>query len=164
MIVRPAKQGDMPSVHLMAHDTWGEGRTRDEHVALCLTLPKYAKGRWFVLEINGAPVSSLICYRNAFGLPENIMGIGSVATTPASRKKGLASFLTTEVMERLSEDDGIDGFFLYSDVNPSMYEKLGFVKLPKDMQRYERSAAMIRPVKKSLRLLVGGDFKVPDYF
>ncbi|MCX6126476.1 MAG: GNAT family N-acetyltransferase, partial [Proteobacteria bacterium] len=130
----------------------------------CIASPKYAKGRWFVLEHEGELKSSLICYRDAFSLPSNAVGIGSVATTPAHRRQGFAATLIREVMSRFSEDDTIDAFFLYSDVDPAIYEKLGFVKLSTEQQRYKSSTAMVRPLNGSLHSFIGRDFKAPDYF
>ena len=164
MIIRSAKPSDMPSVHLMAHDTWGGNRTTAEHVAYCLSSPKYAKGRWFVLEHEGEVKSALICYRNTFGLPENAIGIGSVATTPSQRRKGFASNLMQVVIAKYSEDEGVKAFFLYSDVSTAIYERLGFIVLPKELQRYKASVGMLRPVGISARSLLSGAFRPPDYF
>ena len=149
MNVRVANQSDMPIVHMMAHDTWGEGTPASEHIALCLASPKYAKERWFVLEHEGELKSSLICYRDAFSLPPNTVGIGSVATTLAHRRNGFAATMIREVMSRFSEVGTVDAFFLYSDVDPIIYEKLGFIKQPSDQQRYKSSTAMVYIVTKN---------------
>ena len=164
MVVRLAKQKDMPTVHRIAHDTWGDGMPVDEYIALCLVSPKYAKGRWFVLEEDGEIKSALICYQGAFSLPDNSLGIGSVQTNPQHRKKGFASTLINQVIHRYSEDNAIDAVFLYSDVDPTIYEKLGFVRLSPSFQKYDTSTAMIRPLQKSLHSLIGPDFNAPSYF
>lgn len=161
MLVRLAQKNDLPTIHTMAHDTWGEGLPMDEHVARCLASPKYKKGQWFVLEQDGELKCTLICYRDAFGLPENVIGIGSVATMPIHRKKGFASKLLREVMDRRSE---VDGFFLFSEVDPTIYAKHGFVILPKEFQRYVAAVSMMRPAGKSLDILLSCGFKSPDYF
>lgn len=164
MIIRLAKPDDMPTVHMMAHDTWGEGLPPDQHVERCLASPKYKKGRWFVLEHDSELTSALICYRNAFALPENVVGIGSVATAPRHRKKGYAAILLSEVIGKYDDGKPLAGFFLYSDIDPAVYAKHGFVILPKEFQSYEASIAMMRPAEKSQQLILDEYFKAPDYF
>ena len=164
MIVRVANQGDMPIVHMMGHDAWGEGKPAHEHLDLCLASPKYAKGRWFVLEDQGEVKSSLICYRDAFSLPLGAVGIGSVATAQVHQRKGSAAALISDVISRFSEDASVNAFFLYSDVAPAIYEKLGFVKLFPEQQRHKSSVAMVHALKGSFHSLTSGNFKAPDYF
>lgn len=163
-IVRRASPEDMPAVHMMGHDTWSEGQAPAEHVAACQASTKYLSGTWYVLDHDGQAVSALICYRNAFGLPERVMGIGSVATSPSHRRRGFASALISEVMARLSAERPIDAFLLYSDVDPAIYERLGFVRLDAEYQRYEESVAMICPGVKGGGATVGPGYRAPDYF
>lgn len=164
MLVRPAEIGDMSKVPLLAHDTWGEGRTTEEHISFCMSSPKYKKGRWFVLEQSGDVLSALICYRNQFSLPDHVIGIGSVATAPQHRKKGYATILLNEVITKHLADKTVRGFFLYSDIDPCVYERLGFLRLPEELQRYKSSVGMIRLVHKTSESFTEAGFKAPDYF
>lgn len=164
LIVRRPWVEDMPAVFLFGYDAWSEERSADEHVALCQSLKKYAKGTWYIVERDGRPLSTLICYRDAFNLPNGVVGIGSVATAPDQRRRGFASFLMREVMARLTEASEVAGYFLYSDIDPRVYEKLGFVRLEKEFQRYEGSVAMLRPGLRSVDSLVRPGFQAPDYF
>ena len=61
-------------------------------------------------------------------------------------------------------ESSVDAFFLYSDVDPAIYERLGFVRLDAEYQRYERSVAMICPAIESVRAIVGIGYRAPDYF
>lgn len=162
--VRPARPGDMRSVFLMGWDAWGEGRSRDKHVEECLASPKYAKGRWWVLEEGGRPASALIAYpmQAREGLPA--VGIGSVQTEPSLRGRGLAARLVAEVM-RLNEAEGIGLFILHSDIGAAYYSRLGFEPLPDRFQLKTGSILMMRGPREILRSLwADPSFQAPPYF
>jgi predicted acetyltransferase len=161
LIARLAQPDDMRTAFLFAHAEWGEGRTAEEHVAHCFASPKYARGTWYVLTRDALPVSTLIAYWGAFGLPAQVVGIGSVATAPGERGKGYALRLVDAVVKELEE---ADSFFLYSDVPPQLYEKAGFHVLSREYQRYDRSIAMMRAGQKSVSEVITQGFRAPDYF
>ncbi|TAM56488.1 GNAT family N-acetyltransferase [bacterium] len=56
-------------------------------------------------------------------------GIGAVFTLPAERRRGLASLMLGAFLDR-ERDEGTDLAFLFSDLHPAFYERLGFTALP----------------------------------
>ena len=56
-------------------------------------------------------------------------GIGAVFTVPAYRGRGYASALLGTLLDRERAAGG-DLVFLYSDIHPAFYQRLGFVPLP----------------------------------
>ncbi len=66
---RLARPEELEAVYLLGYDAWGEGAAEASYLAECRASPKYARGRWWVLVKDGAVVSALIVYRDAWGLP-----------------------------------------------------------------------------------------------
>ena len=146
----------MHTVYMMGFDVWAEGDSETRYLDVCRNAPKYKKGQWFVLENDeGKLVSSLICYRNVFGLAEGCVGIGSVATSPDQRKKGYAAILLKDIITRLRETTS--HIFLYSDIAPAFYKKLGFQILNDDLQKHKPSLCMVYGADLS-------NLNVPSYF
>ncbi|HYM80294.1 MAG TPA: GNAT family N-acetyltransferase [Candidatus Limnocylindria bacterium] len=160
--MRLASPGDMRRVFLMGYDTWGEGRPAEAYIEGCFRSAKYKLGSWYVLEMDGTPVSALIIYRDVFRLPPAAAGIGSVATSRDSRRRGHASELIREVSSRLRRMDGSKLFFLYADVDPNIYARLGFVALPDHLQRYQPSICMASGNQSDLARVLSTS--APDYF
>jgi predicted acetyltransferase len=159
MLITPAREEHLPDIHKSGHDVWGDGIAEDAYIQLCLASPKYKKGQWYVLENEaGKIVSSLICYKNAFGLATGCAGIGSVTTAPAQRNKGYASLLVKGITGQLFGEK-MEHIFLYADINPAFYEKLGFQVLSSQMQKHSPSFCMVlnaAPASKNIT--------VPSYF
>lgn len=158
MIVREAREEELSDIFMMGFDTWGDGDTQDTHIKKCLENTKYDNGTWFVLEENKEAVSSLIVYKNAFNLPENCLGIGSVATPPKHRKKGYASALIREVLKVVKEHS-TRGIYLFSDIDPLFYRKFGFEPIAAD-QSHQDTNCMVLVFNNSEDLSAS----VPDYF
>ncbi|TAM91763.1 GNAT family N-acetyltransferase [bacterium] len=57
------------------------------------------------------------------------IGIGAVFTLPGERRRGLASLMLGAFLDR-ERQEGSDLAFLFSDVHPAFYERLGFAALP----------------------------------
>lgn len=147
----------------MGWDAWGEGRPKDAFVAECLASPKYAKGRWWVLERGRRPVSALIAYPLVVG-GRPAAGIGSVQTEPALRGRGLAGLLLRAVMRRF-EDEGVEVFALHSDIGAAYYARFGFEALPSRFQLKQGSTLMMRGPCETLQALWGDPaFRPPSYF
>lgn len=157
MRIRQARDTDRPLIHTMGYDAWSEGAPLDQHIQSCIANGKYKKGTWFALENDaGEIVSALICYKNAFGLQVGSAGIGSVATLPSARKKGYADFLVRGIVGQLLQE-GTARIFLYSDIPPAYYARMGFQALPASLQKHLPSVCMmLQPVGKT--------DAVPDYF
>ena len=126
MRMRPAVTADMDAVYMMGFDAFAEGLAVEVYLAGCRAAPKYRLGRWFVLEVEGQVVSSLICYEGQFGLAARAVGLGSVATAVTARRRGHASALIAAVVAEHRKRGDVDAFFLHSDIDPEMYRKLGF--------------------------------------
>ena len=122
---RVARPEELDAAYLMGLDAWGGGRGADEYLRTCRASPKYAAGTWFVLVEDGVPVASLLLHRDGFGLADGHVGIGSIATAPARRRRGLASMLVEGVVDDLRRG-GTRAAWLFSDIDPAFYERLGF--------------------------------------
>ncbi len=148
---RQASSTELDEIYRMGFDVWGDGAGETEYLRACRGSPKYEKGRWFVLEERGNLLSSLILYD--FG--EGQFGLGSIATPPAVRSQGYASKLILGIVDEVTGWQKENNLFLYSDIKPAFYEKLGFTPLPPELQKYKDSTCMIHGnVRKP----------IPDYF
>ena len=92
-----------------------------------------------MLETGGEPVASLIVHEGSFSLPPGTHGIGSVATAPEHRGRGHASALVSSVVARL-EAAGSRGVWLFSDVGPGFYARLGF----REVRAFAGTVCMVR--------------------
>jgi GNAT superfamily N-acetyltransferase len=93
-----------------------------------LSAPARTHATWWLLEEDGEPVSSLLCYPLPLrheGNPVMGYGLGAVATHPAHQRRGHAARLCREVMEA-STGPGL----LFSAIPPAYYAKLGFRMVP----------------------------------
>lgn len=163
MTFRVADESDMVAIYLMGYDVWGDGQPQATYLEICRSAPKYKRGRWFVLTDNqeGA-VSSLIVYRDAFQLASHAAGIGSIATPTTLRGRGYAAELVRSVVALLAKERA-EQIYLFSDIAPEYYEKLGFKKLPANHQKYPGTVCMVWESK--LNELSGqADFTPPTYF
>jgi len=157
--VREAARAEMPAVYLMGFDVWGEGKPEASYLEQCGASPKYRTERWYVLaDGQGAPLSSLVVYQ----LGPGVAGIGSIATPPGLRRRGLAARLIKDILELLARE-GAKTVFLFSDIAPGYYEQFGFRILPAEFQRYPGSTCMAwgGPVSE---LLSSPGFSLPTYF
>lgn len=125
---------------MMGFDVWSESASAEEYLKGCYESEKYKKGQFKVLEDGDMLLSSLIFYQLSHGW----FGIGSIATPAELRKQGWAAKLTLDVAEQLETEMGARAIFLFADINPKFYEKLGFVPLPDTFQNYKSSICMVR--------------------
>lgn len=135
---------------MMGFDVWAEELSESDYLSTCQNSPKYKKGQWHVLLVDDQIVSSLITYENEFELPSNCIGIGSVATSTNSRKRGYASHLVNEIAS-IMESSEKSAIYLFSDIDASFYEKLGFELLTVP-PKYSSSPCMIRNISNSSAL------------
>lgn len=126
MNLRPAAKKDMPDIYRMGFDVWGELSSMSAYLDACENSEKYKLGKWFCLEDNKLLLSSLIIYRDCLGLDKGYCGLGSIATVPELRKNGFATRLIEQCIQSLRQE-GVTGVYLFSDITPSFYEKLGFI-------------------------------------
>ncbi len=100
--------------------------------ALCASGFGRRRFRTLGLEIDGAVVSSCKRYQRELrcnGRAFRAAGLGAVFTPESARGRGYA----TAFLGALLDDEraaGTDWVFLFSDIHPAFYERLGFVRLP----------------------------------
>jgi GNAT superfamily N-acetyltransferase len=142
--MRVVQPEDEPIVLMFGHDAWGKGRPPGEFIADYQTHNKnHLRGTRYLLEtLEGV----ILCNLNTIRFARGIIGIASVATAPAHRRKGCAPQLLTAVMELLRfQNEGEVRelrFLLFSEVPPRIYEPCGFRVLPPVHQHWEPSIAM----------------------
>lgn len=132
----------------MGYDAWGAGLPVQMFLDSCLASYKYKQGTFYVLDDdNGTLLSSCIVYPlTAFGgvVSERAVGIGSIATMASQRHRGYASIFLAMLMESL-ECEGVDAFFLHSDISPKIYQNLGFSPAPERFRsKSDGSVPMLR--------------------
>jgi predicted N-acetyltransferase YhbS len=157
-VCRPARPEEMEEVYRMGYDAWADGDGVDAYLASCAASPKYARGRWLVLEEGGTLLSSLIVY----DLGGPAAGLGSIATAPERRGRGYASALVGAAAGAI-EGAGKRRVFLFSDIGPEFYERLGFRVLPPRFQFKPGSSCMVRADDFD-GLLSEPGFAPPEYF
>lgn len=146
-----AVEKDLDEIYSMGYDVWGEGSPYSDYLAECRTSAKYKSGTWYVLNVDGEIVSSCILYN----ITENVVGIGSLATKNNKRKLGYGSLL----IKKLLTEQSADTYFLWSDINPVFYEKLGFSLVDPKLQVHTDSKLMYYPNEVKI------DAKhLPNYF
>ncbi|MDQ2857909.1 MAG: GNAT family N-acetyltransferase [Candidatus Eremiobacteraeota bacterium] len=119
-----------------SYELWGAKRTFERYAAdlRVFANSSYAKRRQFLrgLRIGGAVVVSCKSYARELrwqAMPLRATGIGAVFTPPAQRGRGYATALLGTVLDA-ERAAGRDVAFLYSDIHPLFYERLGFRALP----------------------------------
>lgn len=158
---RHALPSELDEVYRISHTAWGDCKAIGEYIEECRASKKYAQGAWFVLSDRELTLySSLIVYRFPTE-PFPSIGIGSLATRPEKRKQGYAAELLRGVLARF-EEQGVTRAYLYSDIAPAYYERLGFEPLPEHLQKKPSSIAMVRGLSEAEVAAPG--FFVPDYF
>ena len=160
--VRPphlGNQEEMNALYLSGFDAWNEGRSIETFLADCRKSQKYAQGKWYVLaDENDQLVSKLIVYPMG---PANF-GIGTFATPPKLRGKGLGSILLQGVLKSLHQE-GARVIFLFSDISPEYYERFGFKRLPDGFQKAPHSVLMALGVDAE-KVISSPGFTPPEYF
>ncbi|MFG1495345.1 GNAT family N-acetyltransferase [Saccharospirillum sp. HFRX-1] len=152
MPVRAPESAEMDAVYMMGYDVWGDGDDIDTHLNDCRHSAKYAAGEWFVWDLGGEPVASLIVFRDGYQLAEQCYGIGAVATEPGHRRQGYASALVQAVVNVLAQRQA-KAIFLHCDIEFDFYRRLGFELQVAD------SRCMMLAVEPGFQCL-----RLPDYF
>lgn len=115
---------------------WGGGRSFERYVEDFRSVAgsTYGKRRPFTVGLRDGDriVSSCKNYDRELrwdGAALRATGIGAVFTPPALRGRGYASLMLGALLDA-ERAAGRDVAFLYSDIHPAFYEKLGFVAVP----------------------------------
>ena len=158
MKLRNARADELEQIYRMGMDAFGEGSSERSYLAACRASPKYRQGSWQVLVEGEQLRSSAIVYL----LGDHRVGIGSIATPPDLRGQGFASTLVRRLVAEVEARDADAIFFLYSDIRPAFYEKLGFTQLAPEAQRYRDSICMARG--KDIARFMHDALRTPEYF
>ena len=162
---RGALAEELDTIYIMGFDAWAGGHNLEEYLQECRNSLKYKSGRWFVLCIDGIPVSSLLIHTFESWGNLHIRGIGSVATHPEFRKRGYGHQIVHSCIKDLSIKEQTHIFLLYSDIDPGFYESLGFVRLPLHYQRVQGSILMAKmPLHIEISTFEKYIGKIPGYF
>lgn len=120
----------------LSSELWAEGRTLERYVEDFHRVAASAYGRrrfrTLGLRIDGALCASFKRYEREVRCGTRILraaGIGAVFTPPALRGRGYASAMLGAFLDA-ERDAGTDIAYLFSDIHPSFYERLGFISLP----------------------------------
>jgi GNAT superfamily N-acetyltransferase len=115
---------------------WAGARTFEEYVAEFHATASSGWGRrrfrTIGLRYGGALVASCKRYERALrcgARTYRAAGIGAVFTPDALRGRGYATALLGAVLDA-ERDGGTDLAYLFSDIHPAFYERLGFIALP----------------------------------
>jgi GNAT superfamily N-acetyltransferase len=115
---------------------WAGGRTLDEYVEDFVAVSESAYGkrrfRTLGLRIEGTVVASCKRYEREIRCGDRILravGIGAVFTPPPLRGRGYATAFIGLLLDS-ERAAGTDIAYLFSDIHPAFYERLGFVALP----------------------------------
>lgn len=138
--IRTVMPEDEEKILAFGYDAWGAGMSPQDFVASYATDKNHLRGTRYLMELpDGEPVANLNTIRFARGL----VGFASLSVNPEHRAQGYGSTVVRAVMELFRSEDPSTRFLLFSEVKPTMYERLGFVRLPDGAQFHLPSVAMI---------------------
>ncbi len=103
-----------------------------EFEAICASGFGRRRLRTVGLEVDGTLVASCKLYRRELRCESRTyraIGIGAVFTPPALRGRGYATALLGAVLDA-ERANGIELAYLFSDIAPQFYERIGFIALP----------------------------------
>ncbi|GAC1416098.1 MAG: hypothetical protein NVSMB64_26310 [Candidatus Velthaea sp.] len=120
----------------LSNELWAEGRTFEQYVDEFHQIAASAYGRrrfrTLGLRVDGDVVASFKRYERELrcgSLTLRAAGIGAVFTPPDLRGRGYASAMLGAFLDA-ERAAGTDVAYLFSDIHPSFYERLGFIALP----------------------------------
>lgn len=115
---------------------WGAGRTYDTYVGdfLAIANSRYGRKRKHTIGIyeDGLPAVSCKLYSRELHWGDRSLravGIGAVYTREHLRGRGLASVMIGALLDE-EVAGGTDVAYLFSDIRPAFYARLGFLTLP----------------------------------
>jgi GNAT superfamily N-acetyltransferase len=120
----------------VSSSVWAHGRTLDEYVQDFVAVAGSAYGkrrfRTIGLRVDGSIVVSCKRYEREIRCGDRILravGIGAVFTPPELRGRGFASAMIGTLLDS-ERAAGTDVAYLFTDIHPTFYERLGFLSLP----------------------------------
>lgn len=138
-----------------SHELWGAGRTFDDYVAdfQSFAASPYGRRRFRTigLTVDEQMVASCKRYERELHCGEQRLraaGIGAVFTPPKLRGRGFASALIGAMLDA-ERAAGVDLVFLFSNIHPHFYERLGFITLPSRTISVRSSSLEARKIEAS---------------
>jgi GNAT superfamily N-acetyltransferase len=138
----------------LSSSVWAAGRSLEEYIEDFTAVAGSAFGkrrfRTIGLQIDGSIVVSCKRYERELRCGAQLLravGIGAVFTPPELRGRGYASAMIGALLDR-ERAAGTDIAYLFADIHPSFYERLGFIALP------SRSISLRADTLPATRLLV----------
>jgi GNAT superfamily N-acetyltransferase len=120
-----------------SHEEWGEGTVLEARIQKLFALMEL--GGPDILHVSGLvdDANTLVCSLKAYGMEMTAdltgaitgVGLGAIFTPPGHRRKGYAEKLIKHVIES-AKANGASFAFLFSDIDPGYYKKLGFLEFP----------------------------------
>ena len=161
MLFRQATTEERQSLFEEGYQEWSKNRTFEQY---CIDNGKEdAYGRRYVIEDNGEIVSSTIVLNLKTINDHPVYGIGSVLTPKRYAGKGYATQLMKDCIELINDDRPY--IFLFSDIDPSFYQRFNFRILPPPFQKKPKSVCMVYCHDELWdELLKGPVSQIPEYF
>tara|TARA_Y100001934_G_C12370525_1_gene786039 strand:+ start:3524 stop:4015 length:492 start_codon:yes stop_codon:yes gene_type:complete len=163
MKLRLAQKTDMPLLMQLGHSVWAKGRSLEDFTQSSIEKDKTTNRDWLVLVSDDDEVLSSLTIQ-----PLNYdghFGFGNVVTPEQHRKNGYASQLIKLAIEDYLANKGATAFFLYSEVDPKIYESLGFKILPEQFQNFLPKSSYMCASDMYDQIVNDPDFQPPkDYY
>ncbi len=160
MKFRQALPHETELLFIEGYKQWPKNRSFEQYCAD--NAKEDAYGKRYVLDADGRLVSSLILLDLKEVAGKKAYGIGSVLTPKEHGGKGFATKLLNYCINLIAEDAYL---FLFSDIDPAFYVRLGFTPLPPQMQKYPKSVCMVYCSEENRKALDTQPLQsLPDYF
>jgi predicted acetyltransferase len=161
MIFRQSKPEEVEELFKEAYKVWSKNRTFQQY---CVDNSKEdAYGIRYVIEDKKEIVSSLILLNLESIKGRKVYGIGSVLTSPKHKRKGYATELLKSSIAKVNDEAAV--IFLYSELEPSFYERFHFRALPKNLQKDKGSICMVLCDDIMWKELLSSSIDhIPDHF
>jgi GNAT superfamily N-acetyltransferase len=130
--VHAANAAEREQAFANLHDSWGRGLAPKEHLRWRLANVKHQNAVWYVGVLEGHVVTGCGAYEFELRIDGDLhraCAFGEVHTLPAFRGRGLAPRLIARVEEH-QRSLGKTVSLLYSDIDTSYYERLGYATCP----------------------------------
>lgn len=162
IVVREAALGERELLFRDGYQEWSKNRSLEEYIRDNSKEDNY--GKRFVIDLEGKIISSLIVLNLKPIMGKTVYGIGSVLTPKLHTGKGYATILLKNCIKQIEKDENAL-IFLFSDINPDFYKKLGFKLLPKELQKSGKSPCMVRCGEQDWHNLLKVSIdRIPEYF
>ena len=158
---RPAKLQEREILFREGYREWPKNRTFEEYCSDNAKEDEY--GIRYIMAIDDEILSSTILLELKSIMGKKVYGIGSVLTPQNHAGKGYATALLRKCLQQIDNNDTF--VFLYSDIKPAFYQRLGFRILPLEFQKVKKSTCMVKCCDKNWEALLKSSVAlIPDYF